>query len=108
VAKKGNDGRILVEVAANAQPRHDLALASPDEEMALEMDMVRRELAAAHLALVKAEGERDTAIAKLQAERDAALAMAAAKVEAGERVVAELRAMLADARRPWWQRLVGA
>ncbi len=75
--------------------------------MALEVDMVRRELAAAHLALVKAEGERDTAVARLQAERDAALATAAAKIDAAERVIAELRAMLADACRPWWRRLVG-
>ena len=104
VAKKGNDGRILVEVPANAWPRHDHAPASLDEEMALEVDMVRRELEAARLALVKAEGERDAAVARLQAERDAVMATAAAKVEAAERIIAELRAMLADARRPWWRR----
>jgi hypothetical protein len=78
-------------------------MALPEDELALETDALRRELEAARLALVRAEGERDTALAK-----------ADARVEAAERIIAELRTMLdasraelADARRPWWRRWVG-
>jgi hypothetical protein len=77
---------------------------SPEGELGLEIDQLRRELEAARLALAKADGERDVAVAKLTAERDTATATAAAKVDAAERIIAELRAILADMRRPWWQR----
>jgi hypothetical protein len=33
--------------------------------------------------------------------------VAAAKVEAAERIIAQLTAMLEDVRRPWWRRLIG-
>ncbi len=58
--------------------------------------------------MVKAEGERDTAVA-----------IAAAKVEAAERIITDLiqqrdrladqlQVMIAEARRPWWRRWVGS
>ena len=95
MAKKGNDGRILVEVMANARPDHDEVVASPEDELRLEIDLLRGQLEAARVVAAKAE-----------AERDAAMATAVAKVESAERVITELRAMLADARRPWWRRLL--
>jgi DNA-binding Lrp family transcriptional regulator len=92
-AKKGNDKRILVEVPANARPIHDETVASPEHDLAAEVDELRRELDVERLARVRAEGERDTAVAT-----------AAAKVEAAERLITELRKLLDDACRPWWQR----
>jgi predicted amidohydrolase len=45
--------------------------------------------------------------AGLRAERDVAVATTAAKVGAAERIIAELRTMLDDARQPWWRRWLG-
>ena len=101
-AKKGNDGRILVEVMANARPDHGEAVATAEDELRAEVDFMRGQLEAARVAMAKAE-----------AERDAAMATSAAKVEAAERVVTELRdrgdrleAALAEARRPWLARVI--
>src|SRR4051794_15853963 len=80
-AKKGNDGRILVEVMANARPDHGEVMTTPEEELRAEVDFMRGQLEAARVAMAKAE-----------AERDAAVATSAAKVDAAERVVTELRA----------------
>ena len=66
-----------------------------EEAVAGRLADLQRDLAAAHVALARAEGERD-----------AAQAVALAKEQAAERLIAELRAQLADARRPWWARLV--
>jgi hypothetical protein len=60
---------------------------SPEDDLALEVAVLRRELETASLALVRAEGERDTTTA-------------AVKIEAAKRVIAELRTMLSGARRP--------
>ena len=101
-AKKGNDGRILVEVMANARPDHGAVTASPEDELRAELDFMRGQLEAARIAMTKAV-----------AERDAAVATAAAKVDAAERVVTELRARadrleaaLAEARRGWLVRVI--
>ena len=70
-------------------------LGALEEAVAGRLSDLQRDLAAAHVALAKAEGERD-----------AAQAVALAKEQAAERLIAELRAQLAEARRPWWMRLV--
>jgi hypothetical protein len=44
---------------------------------------------------------------RAEAERDKALEVAEAKVAAAERIVEELKAMLVEARRPWWRQFVG-
>jgi hypothetical protein len=104
IAKKGNDGRLLVEVVANARPDHGDATTSPEDELHAEIDFMRGQLEAARIAMAKAE-----------AERDAAVATSSAKVDAAERVVTELRdrsdrleAALAEARRPWLLRVLEA
>ena len=90
-ARKGNDGRILVEVAV-----------SPEDELRAELDFMRGQLEDARVVAAKAV-----------AERDAAVATSVAKVEAAERVITELRATLdgvrrelEQARRPLLLRLV--
>ena len=72
--QRANDGRLLIEVPADAglrrEPIHE-PIHDDDDELQAEIDHLRRELEAARLGMVKAEGERDTAVAT-----------AAAKVEA--------------------------
>src|SRR4051812_21814085 len=104
MAKKGNDGRLLVKVAANAKPDHGGVMASPEDDLRAEIDFMRGQLEAARIAAA-------TAVA----ERDAAMATSAAKVDAAERIVTELRARgdrleaaLAEARRGWLERLLAA
>jgi hypothetical protein len=87
-ARLGNAGQLLVEVPANAQPAPEIAVASPEDDLALEVVVLRRELEAARLALARAEGERDTT-------------KAAVKIEAAKRVIVELRTMLSEAHLPW-------
>jgi hypothetical protein len=53
--------------------------------------------------LTEARIRASVAEARLEAEREAAKGQAAAR----DATIGELRAMLADARRPWWRRLVG-
>ena len=96
-ATRGNDGRLLVSVPADAKPPTDGVTASPEDDLAAEVDELRRQLAAETVTRIKAE-----------AERDAATTIATARVEAAERVVTELRNELARARLPWWRRLAGS
>jgi hypothetical protein len=117
--RQGNRGQWLVQLPA------DLMAAPNTAEHAAEADLVadlQAEVAELRLALARAEAARDTAkaaaVAEMAAEvaearREAAVATAkfeererahAAEVTAVREFVAELRALLADARRPWWQR----
>jgi hypothetical protein len=108
-SRRGNAGQILVEVPANAATHAGKVAGTSADAVVLadleaEVDALRRELAHA------------------QGERDAASAIAAAKVEAAERIVAELRAdrdretaradrfeaELAQARKGWLERLLEA
>jgi hypothetical protein len=95
--RKGNDGRVLVEVAADARPGQGQVTVTAEDELGVELDVLRREHAEAmERARREVEAAR-VAQARAEAERDSL-----------ERLIGELRAMLADARRPWWRRLVGA
>ena len=85
-ARKGNDGRLLVEIPADARAVHDAASASPDDELAAELDYLRGELMHTLERAARAE-ERAAAVREL-----------------ADRLTAEL----AEARRPWWRRWVGS
>jgi hypothetical protein len=94
--RKGNDGRITVLVGGGETAASQW-LADPDE-----------------LAEARAEAERWRALAEqrgidlARAEERAAAAerVAGAEVAAKDTLIAELKAMLAEARRPWWRRWV--
>jgi len=60
------------------------------------IEAVQAEAEAARLTAAKAEGERDTA-------RE----VRAAEVAAKDALIAELKAILAEARRSWWRKLMG-
>src|SRR3954449_3139789 len=58
MAKKGNDGRLLVKVAANAKPDHGGVMASPEDDLRAEIDFMRGQLEAARIAAATAVAER--------------------------------------------------
>jgi hypothetical protein len=77
------------------------------------VDALRDELADAaaraaglRVDLAKALAERDAARAVAVADVAAAKLVAEAEIAAKDVLVAELRALLAEARRPWWRRLL--
>jgi hypothetical protein len=85
-----------------------------DPEVSLEVDPRASRVAGLQVDLAKAIAERDAARAVAVADVNAAkmvaeAEIAAAKAEAAakDQVIAELKAMLAEARRPWWRRWIG-
>ena len=89
-----------------------------DSGMSEALAELREEVAELRVALAKAEMRAESITAVAKGEVEAAKRVAAAEVEgmreqleagvaARNAVIEELRAMLADARRPWWRRLVG-
>ncbi len=105
--QRANDGRLLIEVPADAglrrEPIHD-----GDDELQAEIDHLRRELEAARLGMVKAEGERDTAVATAAAKVEAAERIIADLIQQRDRLADQLQVMIAEARRPWWRRWVAS
>jgi hypothetical protein len=103
-AKKGNAGQCLVQLPADllAQPDkvRDIGTGLGGDEV---MAGLMAEVTELREALARAEAEartaRDTAGARVAAVR--------AEVDAKDALIAELKAMLAEARRPWWRRLIG-
>ena len=118
---RGNDGRLLVSVPPSlAQAADQLSLGGGEagDQSGLgarlgDEEQVARLLVERDEALAEADHWREQAhragLAQVRAEadRDKALEVAEAKVAAAERVVEELKALLAEARRPWWRRLRG-
>ena len=98
--RKDNHGRVLAAVPAGVTlPSSDEGSHRHNEELATlrqRVDELTASLTEARVALVRAEATGAIATAKAEAE-----------VVAQRELVAELRAMLAEARRPWWRRLVG-
>jgi uncharacterized coiled-coil protein SlyX len=110
-ARKDNRGRWLVPLPQGApreppgsglgelvaELRERLARAEAEmERLRGRVEAVQAEAEAARLTAAKAEGERDTA-------RE----VRAAEVAAKDALIAELKAILAEARRSWWRKLMG-
>jgi hypothetical protein len=99
--RKDNRGRLLVPVsAALAPPSFDEDGHRQDEEV----ERLRQRVEELTVSLHEAQ----LALAKAEAAGEIARAKAEAEVAAQRELVVELRAMLADARRPFWRRWVGA
>ena len=109
--QRANDGRLLIEVPADAglrrEPSHE-PIHDDDDELQAEIDHLRRELEAARLGMVKAEGERDTAVATAAAKVEAAERIIADLIQQRDRLADQLQVMIAEARRPWWRRWVAS
>jgi len=122
-ARKGNGGQWLVQLPDNPLAEPDtangssagLAIGSADSyalaELTAEVAELREQLARAEVereaarAVATAEmiATKTSAAAEIKAARDTA----AAEVAAKDAVIAELKVLLADARRPWWRRWMG-
>jgi hypothetical protein len=107
---RGNDGRLLVSVPpslvqADAQPRLGNGEAGDRSRLGARLG---DDEAAARLLI-----ERDEALAEADHWREqshrakVAQARAEAELAAKNELIGELKAMLAEARRPWWRRWVG-
>ena len=108
---RGNDRRLLVTVPPSLVLETDEAddqsrlgevealsrLQAELDEAKAEIDHWRQAAHEAELKQVRAEGERDTAQAAARSD-----------AEAKDALLTELKAMLADARRPWLARVLSA
>jgi hypothetical protein len=111
-ARKGNGGQWLVQLPDDPVAEPDAASGSPiglagglaNGEAVAEL---MAEVAELRELLARTEVEREAARAVATAEVKAAREISAAEVAAKDQVLAELKAMLAEARRPWWRRWVG-
>jgi hypothetical protein len=96
-ARKGNGGQWLVQLPAEPLTQTDKVTDLGNDEVVAglmaEMTELREALARAE---AKAQAARDIAGARVAAVR--------AEVDAKDQVITELKAMLAEARRPWWRR----
>lgn len=127
MARKGNDGRVLVHVPVQPDGQPTAGRWPADGEAWLD-DGLAEELAAARADVERwrvLAGQREVALARAEAQAEAVRAVAIAdvatartEVEAKELVLAELRQVIeheraranrleAELRRPWWRRLIG-
>jgi prophage DNA circulation protein len=118
-ATKGNDGRYLVAVPAElrrppGQPDCSRSAERGQEgngRLAALQEAVEEWRAAAEDARLEAAvatAERDAAKATAAVEIEAMRRQTGAELAAKDALVTELRAMLAEARRPFWRRWFGA
>lgn len=121
-SRKNNRGELLVQVPADLVTESDRdatgSLTGDGRAMTGELTALRSamtdllaEVTELKTALARAEAEADKARDRAAAEADKAravaiadVATARAEVEAQERYITRLEAMLAEARRPWWRR----
>jgi hypothetical protein len=96
-ARKENGGQWLVQLPAEPLRQTDKVTDLGNDEVVAglmaEMTELREALAKAE---AEAQAARDIAGARFAAVR--------AEVDAKDQVITELKAMLAEARRPWWRR----
>jgi hypothetical protein len=128
-SQRGNRGELLVQLPATLLSRDDQDMSRSMSGLSMDMTDLMAELSELREQLARAESTLEAAKAIAAAERTAAVAEAQAKTaslgealerereqhrEARERereqhraLVDELKAMLAEARRPWWRKLLG-
>jgi hypothetical protein len=89
--------------AMQARLADALALAASAQD---ERQHLQREVNELRVALTKAQAEREAARAVAIADVEAAKHVAKSEIAAKDALIEELRAMLAEARKPWWRRLI--
>jgi hypothetical protein len=118
-AVRGNDGRLLVAVPSELVPSDDRSSPNdrPDsdqlarvlaerEEALAEADQLRERAHEAELAAASAKAELKVRLEQLDGLK-AELAVRREQLDALSAEAATIRAELAEARRPWWRRLIG-
>jgi hypothetical protein len=120
-ALKGNDGRTLVAVPAeliqppgqpargrvNGQNGHLASQVEADHGRVAALNEAMEEWRAAAEEARLAAAVAEARLAEAERVHMAEVAAATAKVDAAERLIAELHKLLDDARRPWWRWWVG-
>jgi hypothetical protein len=91
-SRRGNAGQLLVQIP-DGMTR---AATATDQGMTEALTELREEIADLRDRATRAESERDQATK-----------VAEAQIAAAERIIARLEADLAEARRPWWRRVLG-
>ena len=95
-SRRGNAGHLLVQITG--------AVTVPDRGVADQVTAYNRDLTEVVTELQEELTDLRDRVTRAEAEREAVREVAEAKVAAAERLVTELQAMLAAARRPWWRR----
>ncbi len=90
----GNAGKLVL-----VRPG-DVSADGPEDDPGDERELLREELAEARVTIARLEERVEAARAVAVAD----VATARAELEARERYMAQLEAMLAEARKPWWSR----
>lgn len=101
-SRRNNRGELLVQLPADLLAEVDRPATGELTALRAALTDLTAEVADLRAALARAEAEREAARAVAVAD----VATARAEIEAKDIVIAELRAMLAEARRPWWRRLL--
>lgn len=96
----GNTGRLVRVLPRGPSP--DATEDGPEDD---ERVVLREQVADLRVALARAEERARSAEAVAVSDVEAARRIAEAEIGAKNVVIAELKAILAEARRPWWQRL---
>jgi hypothetical protein len=102
-SRRGNDGRLSVLLSDEAVTEQ--AVASDESGAAasrLRLDLDEARADADHWR--ELAHEREVKLAEAMAAVRTAETVASAEVAARERYIAQLEALLAEARRPWWRR----
>jgi hypothetical protein len=106
-SRKGNRGEVVVQLPAGllagAGQGQASLVATPDQGQADLLAILVQDKADLLAEVVELREDLATALA----ERDAARDKVATAVAAKDELIVELKALLAEARRPWWRRLIG-
>ena len=106
-SRKGNDGKVVVQLPA-AEMSDSVHGQSADISTHAQLppaDMVSLHAEISDL-LAEVSDLRET-LARAMSERDAAKSVGVSVVAAKDELIAELKMMLAEARKPWWRRWFG-
>jgi hypothetical protein len=103
--RKGNAGQWLIQLPPEGLTRSDRSDdLGADHDLTEVVTELREEVTELRVALARAEAGHDAMLAQVRAEGDARVARAEAEAVAQRELVTELRKLLDDVRRPWWQR----
>jgi hypothetical protein len=106
-SRKGNRGEVVVQIPAGLLARAGQGQtgqeATADQGQASLLATLGQDKADLLAEIVELREELATAVA----ERDAARDKVATAVAAKDELIVELKALLAEARQPWWRRLIG-
>jgi hypothetical protein len=103
-SRKNNRGELVVQVPADLLTDPDRGVTGPSAEEMTALRAAMTDLVAEVTELRVELAEAKAEVRAAQAVAVADVATARAEIEAKDMVIVELRALLAEARKPWWRR----